>query len=177
MANVLWNIYRIFTPNGSIHAHWSITHLISRQWLFFLIQVDAYLCGIWHSSVLSAPHIEFVWFHMLNIIVNSDFPAVFHFLSTVYAGSSWRLQGIYVAHCALVHMREDAVSVFAAWTVFIKSAMIIKHAVLHRKTVFSPEGSSCVWLTEQVTIGPRLLSGIGHLFSWQVFDWRALICL
>lgn len=75
-------------------------------------------------------------------------------------------------------MREDAVSVFAAWTVcFIKSAMIIKHAVLHRRQCFPPRGELLCLIDRAGDHRSRLLSGIGHLFSWQVFDWRALICL
>lgn len=37
----------------------------------------------------------------------------------------------------LVHMREDAVPIFAAWTMwFIKSAVVVEHAVLHKRQRF-----------------------------------------
>lgn len=37
----------------------------------------------------------------------------------------------------LVHMREDAVPIFATWTMwFIKSAVVVEHAMLHRRQCF-----------------------------------------
>lgn len=73
---------------------------------------------------------------MLNIIVDSG-SAVFHFLSSVYVEAVEDLRGFLWHAGPLVHVKEEAVAIFAAWAMcFIKSAMLVEHAVLHRRQCF-----------------------------------------